>query len=64
MAGLDEIEQEKQKVSEEFLAALLAGSQRLRDNRRMTDAAHNQHSWVSESPSRVIGPPSSVIPKI
>jgi len=22
----------------------LAGSERLRDNRRMTDAAHNQHS--------------------
>ena len=27
-----------------FWPLFLAGSERLRDNRRMTDAAHNQHS--------------------
>jgi hypothetical protein len=28
----------------DVLAALFGGSERLRNNRRMTDAAHNQHS--------------------
>jgi hypothetical protein len=31
-------------IFRDILAALLAGSERLRDNRRMMDAAHNQHS--------------------
>jgi hypothetical protein len=31
-------------IFRDILAALLAGSERLRDNRRMTDAAHNEHS--------------------
>src|SRR5215831_14523642 len=45
-----------------FWPLFLAGSERLRDNRRMTDAAHNQHSetrrpsdrdrFVTTGPSR------------
>ena len=35
-----------------FWPLFLAGSERLRDNRRMTDAAHNQHSETRRTSDR------------